>query len=225
MLALWAFFVVRGHKRGFLRSALTTFSFVIAIVLASALTAPVSNMLENSSFGSRISENVSESIDEKLSEYAEELSLGEDEQDSFLESLALPSIVRDSLKETNTAEDYAQMGVTSFKEYTAQKVTDVIINAAAYIIVMVIAAIVLKIILRLAKFVNKIPVIGGINRFLGALLGVFEGLLVLWAIGLAIIVFSNTAFGIKAVSIIQSNAFLNAVFDNNLLVAMFSALF
>lgn len=217
--------MVRGHKKGFLRSALTTFSFVITIVVATALAVPVSNMLENSSFGSRISENVSESINEKFSEYTDGTFLDEDEQDSFLESLALPSIVQDSIKETNTSEDYAQMGVTSFKEYTAQKVTDVIINAAAYIIVMVIAAVVLKIILRLAGFVNKIPVIGGINRFLGALLGIFEGLLALWAIGLLIIAFSNTAFGMKAVSIIQSNAFLNAVFDNNLLVVMFSRLF
>ena len=217
--------MVRGCKKGFLRSALATFSFVITIILATALFSPVSNLLENSSFAGRVSENVSESIDEKLSEYAEGLSFGEDEQNSFLESLALPSIVQDALKETNTAEDYAQMGVTSFKEYTAQKVTDVIIKAAAYIIVMVIAAIVLKIILRLSKFVNKIPVIGGINRFLGALLGIFEGLLALWAAGLLIIVFSNTAFGVKAVSIIQSNVFLNAVFDNNLLVAMFSTLF
>ena len=217
--------MVRGHKKGFLRSALTTFSFVITIAVATALAVPVSNMLENSSFGSRISENVSESINEKFSEYTDGTFLDEDEQDSFLESLALPSIVQNSIKETNTSEDYAQMGVTSFKEYTAQKVTDVIINAAAYIIVMVIAAVVLKIILRLAGFVNKIPVIGGINRFLGALLGIFEGLLALWAIGLLIIAFSNTAFGMKAVSIIQSNAFLNAVFDNNLLVVMFSRLF
>lgn len=217
--------MVRGHKKGFLRSALTTFSFVITIAVATALAVPVSNMLENSSFGSRISENVSESINEKFSEYTDGTFLDEDEQDSFLESLALPSIVQDSIKETNTSEDYAQMGVTSFKEYTAQKVTDVIINAAAYIIVMVIAAVVLKIILRFAGFVNKIPVIGGINRFLGALLGIFEGLLALWAIGLLIIAFSNTAFGMKAVSIIQSNAFLNAVFDNNLLVVMFSRLF
>ena len=208
-----------------MRSALTTFSFVITIAVATALAVPVSNMLENSSFGSRISENVSESINEKFSEYTDGTFLDEDEQDSFLESLALPSIVQNSIKETNTSEDYAQMGVTSFKEYTAQKVTDVIINAAAYIIVMVIAAVVLKIILRLAGFVNKIPVIGGINRFLGALLGIFEGLLALWAIGLLIIAFSNTAFGMKAVSIIQSNAFLNAVFDNNLLVVMFSRLF
>ena len=219
MLALWVFFVIRGHRKGFLRAAVGTFSFVIVIFLSTALASPVSQILEKTALKTTIESAVSDAVESKLETDADGLS--QDEQDSLLESLPLPSSIQDSLKESNTIENYVQMGVDSFSEYVAESVSDVILNAAAYVIVMIIAIIVIRIILAAAKFVNKIPVIGGINRFLGALLGFFEGLLVLWAAGLAIIALAGTGFGMKAVEVIQSNAFLDLIFDNNPLTAMF----
>lgn len=227
VLAFLAFFVFRGHRKGFLRAALTTFSFVIVIALSTAFTTPVSNFLENTFVGNKVENSVSNFVESKVEDFIGEDggSISESEEDTFLESLPLPSFIQNNLKTSNTLEEYAQLQVKSFEEYTTAKFTEIIISAIAYVLVMIIAWILIRLILKFAGFINKIPIIGGLNRFLGALLGFLEGLLILWALGLVIIAFSSTSFGSAAVETIQSNALLDFIFDNNLLVVMFGMLF
>ena len=227
IFALMIFFIFRGYKKGFLRLAITTFSFVIVIILATSLAAPVSNLLENTALGTKVESSVSDLVESKTDEFLDgaEGSISSEDESSFIGSLPLPSYIQNVLISGNTAEEYAQMQIDSFEEYTTAKVTEVILSAIAYVIVMIIASILLKVILKLAKFVNKIPIIGGLNRILGALLGLCQALLIIWAIGLLIIAFSSTNLGSSAIGIIQGNAVLNFLFDNNLLIVVFGQLF
>ena len=225
VLAFLAFFVLKGHKKGFLKVALSTFSFIIVIILSMALSKPVSNFIGNTSWGDSIEESVGELVDTKIDEFLEDSGdeIPEDEENTFIESLPLPSFIQNTLKSGNTLEEYVEMQVETFEEYTAAKFTDIIISAISYVIVMILAAVIIRLLLKGAKFVNKIPIIGGINKFLGALLGFFEGLLILWAVGLFIISVSGTSFGESIILLIQSNPVLDFIFDNNLLVIIFSA--
>lgn len=227
ILALMVFFVFRGYKKGFLRLAITTFSFVIVIILATSLATPVSNLLENTAVGTKVESSVSDLVESKTEEYLDDAqgSISSEDESSFIESLPLPSYIQNVLISGNTVEEYAQMQIETFEEYITAEVTEVILSAIAYVIVMIIAAILLRIILRLAKFVNKIPIIGGLNKILGALLGFCQALLIIWAIGLLIIAFSSTSLGSSAIAIIQNNAVLDFLFDNNLLIVIFGQLF
>lgn len=220
-----AFFVFRGFRKGFLKVALTTFSFVIVIILATALAKPVSNLLARTSFGESVESSVESMVDEKFAGAAEEEGLTSEEESALLDTLPLPSFIQDTILNSGTAEEYTDLGVTSFKEYTTAKVTQIILSAISYVIVMIAAYIIIRLILKFAGFINKIPVLGGLNKFLGALLGLFEGLLIIWAIGLLIIALSSTSFGIKAIEIIQGSTFLNFLFENNLLIVFFGMLF
>ena len=227
ILALMVFFVFRGYKKGFLRLAITTFSFVIVIILATSLATPVSNLLENTAIGTKVESSVSDLVESKTEEYLDGVqgSISSEDESSFIESLPLPSYIQNVLISGNTAEEYAQMQIETFEEYITAEVTEVILSAIAYVIVMIIASILLRVILRLAKFVNKIPIIGGLNKILGALLGFCQALLIIWAIGLLIIAFSSTSIGSSAIAIIQNNAVLDFLFDNNLLIVIFGQLF
>lgn len=227
ILALIVFFVFRGYKKGFLRLAITTFSFVIVIILATALATPVSNLLGSTSLGTKVETSVSGLVESKTEEFLGETgsSISSEDESSFIESLPLPSYIQNVLISGNTAEEYAQMQIDSFEEYTTAKVTDVILRAISYVAVMIIASIILKIILKLAKFVNKIPIIGGLNKISGALLGLFQALLIIWALGLLIIAFSSTSIGSSAIAVIKDNAVLDLLFDNNLLILAFGRLF
>ena len=227
ILALMVFFVFRGYKKGFLRLAITTFSFVIVIILATSLATPVSNLLENTAVGTKVESSVSDLVESKTEEYLDgaQGSISSEDESSFIESLPLPSYIQNVLISGNTVEEYAQMQIETFEEYITAEVTEVILSAIAYVIVMIVASILLRIILRLAKFVNKIPIIGGLNKILGALLGFCQALLIIWAIGLLIIAFSSTSIGSSAIAIIQNNAVLDFLFDNNLLIVIFGQLF
>ena len=224
VLAFLAFFVFKGHKKGFLKVALSTFSFVIVIALGMALSQPVSNLLEETFVGEKVEASVYDYIDEQVSEFTEDAAaqIGAEDEGSFIESLPLPSFIQQKLISGNTPAEYVQMQVESFEEYIAAGFSDIILSAISCVIVMILAAVIVRLLLKGAKFVNKIPIIGGINKFLGALLGFFEGLLILWAAGLFIISVSGTSFGESIISLIQSNPVLDLIFDNNLLVVIFS---
>lgn len=226
VLAFLAFFLIWGHKRGFLKTALTTFAFVIAVLISMALIEPVSGLIENTKISASVENSVSELIDSKTEEFTGQVQsdIAQEEQEGFLETLSLPSYIQNLLKSSNTTEEYAAAGAENFKEYVTAKVTQVIINAIAYGAVMIIAAVLILLLLKASGFVNKIPVIGGINKFLGALLGLFEGLLILWVLSLLLIMFSGTSFGSAAVGLIQENALLNLIFDNNVLILIFGTL-
>lgn len=227
VLAFLGYCVFKGHRKGFLRTALTTFSFVIIIALSSVLASPLSQLIESTKIGDSIENSVSGYIESEIEEFTGSSSaeIDQEEESSFLSGLALPSFIQKQLINSNTIEEYVQLQVESFEEYASAKVTEIVLNAVSYLMVMIIAAVLIKIILKLSRFINKIPIIGGFNKFLGALLGFFQGLLVLWVIGLVILAFSSTSFGSSAAALIQSNTILNYIFDNNLLVVILAMLF
>ncbi len=98
-------------------------------------------------------------------------------------------------------------------------------RALSFILLTVIILILVKVIKTLTKFINKIPIIGGINKLLGLLLGILQALIILWIISIAVMIFSGTEGGSYILTVIQGNAFLNLIYDNNLLLMLAAAVF
>lgn len=227
VLALLVFLVIRGYMKGFLRVALTTFSLVVIIAVSMALVKPLSSLLENTFIGTSVETRVSAYIDGKIESFTggSEIESNTGEQESFLDTLPIPGFLQDNLKSANTLEEYVNMGVTSFREYTTAKVSGIIIYVIAYIILIVLAAIAVRVVIKLLGLINKIPIIGGFNRIMGALLGLVEGALILWILGVVIMVFSGSETGGSIVGMIHENRVLTYIYENNLLISIFGKIF
>ena len=220
VLVILAFLVINGFRKGFLRILLTTFSLVITLLLAAALVKPVSEFISTkTSIGTGIEEKVEDFISEKMEKVTNA------KEDEIIDSLPLPAFLKKSLQENNTITKYKEQGVTSFKEYAVKNITNIIVKAMSYLALMIIIFLLLRLLLMLTKFINKVPIIGGVNRILGAVLGLIEGLLIVWALCLLIMTFSGSEFGATCMEVINKSTVLKFIYDNNLLATVANSLF
>lgn len=220
--AFLIFFIVLGFHKGFLRIILSTMTLVVTMVVAGLVLPWFSGVIETSFIGKavdrRIDSYISKNIDTTLVNGASEM------QDAVISSLPLPSFIRDDIKEKNTNEDYFRFRVIDFTGYLKTRIAKIAYNIIAYLILVIVIFILFRLLTRLSGAINKIPVVGGFNRFFGGVFGLLEGLLVLWLICLLLMLFSGTAFGAKALEVINGNPFLKFIFDNNGIVMGINAL-
>lgn len=143
----------------------------------------------------------------------------------LLGELKLPQILKNTLIKKNTLSDYIRLGVENFKQYVVRSISMVALKIATYIALVIAIYIIIRILLLLTKVIEHIPVIRGINRFFGAIVGFIEGALILWIICLFISLISNTEFGGQIVDLIRQSAFLSYIYEENLVLRMVHAFF
>ncbi len=221
--AILIFFFVWGFHRGFLRILLTTMALIVTVVAAGVLTPYVSNWMEGMFIG--------KSIDKKIGTYLEEhidnpvVNQVDAAQEIVIDKLPLPKFMRKDISEKNTASEYASLQVKSFTQYLKTRLVNIILNIIAFVVLLIVIYLVIRILLGISKVISRIPVIGGVNRILGAVLGLAEGLLVIWCLCLIVMMLASTPFGMKAVEVINGNGFLKFFYDNNGIILGVNALF
>ena len=219
VLLFLAFFMVKGFIKGFLRILFTTFALVVTIVISALITTPVATFLNDSTdVGTWVETAVSSYVDKRVDEETMEL---EEKQDEFIDSLALPEFIKAKLGSVDVISGTS----LDFKDYITGQLTSVIMKAITFVAVGIIIYILLRIIFKVLNIITRIPILRGINRFLGGLLGLAEGLLILWCICCLIMAFSATDIATDAMEIISQGKVLSFIYDNNLLISGVHAVF
>lgn len=83
----------------------------------------------------------------------------------------------------------------------------------------------LKWIIGMLKLLTKLPLVHGMNKLLGFLLGIMEGFLAVWLILYLIQVNGGKLFGMNAAASIGGNTFLNFLYVHNLIEHLMTTLF
>lgn len=82
-----------------------------------------------------------------------------------------------------------------------------------------------KWLMGMLQLLTKLPVVHGINKLLGLLLGIAEGFLAVWLILYLIQVNGGSFFGLDAAASLQENTFLNFLYVHNLIGHLMTTLF
>ncbi|MCF0143114.1 MAG: CvpA family protein [Parasporobacterium sp.] len=224
VIVLLAVFVIVGFARGLLRILVTTFSLVITIVVAALLTVPVGNLLQEKTFvGTEVTKGVEGYIDGKIS--VDTKKVLETDPNEFIDGLFLPKFIKDDLKESNTITKYNALGVKNFKEYIVKQLVGLIVRLITFILLLIIVYLLTRLLLAISKLIEKIPVINGINRVFGGLIGLIEGALIVWILCSIVMALASTALGETIVKVIRESAFLSFVYDNNMLIVLLRSVF
>ncbi|MBP0962828.1 MAG: CvpA family protein, partial [Oscillospiraceae bacterium] len=56
----------------------------------------------------------------------------------------------------------------------------------AFLVIFIVCSAVIKLLIRASKVLNKVPLLGGVNRFFGGVCGLAEGVLVLYVVGIVL---------------------------------------
>lgn len=138
------------------------------------------------------------------------------EQTELIEHLPIPEALRDLLQDYNNDEGYRSLGVTSFADYLVHFLATVILNVIAFVAAVILVQILLHLVIGALDILAHIPLIGGLNRLLGLILGLVQALFFLWLFFLILSMTSATQWGLQLMDMVQSSQALSALYDSNL---------
>lgn len=203
-----------GLKKGLIKMVFSLVSTIAALLLAMVLSPVVAGVMKNNdAIVGFLDEKISAIVDFS-SEEAQEETVGK--QESLIESLPLPDTFKESLLKNNDAESYISMQAENFEEYVCRQITNVIINAIAFVVTLVLAAIALAILCNALNLLAKLPLLRQINAAAGLTAGIAEGILLVWILFVVLTVFAGSEFGRDALRMIAENPLLDFLYKNNL---------
>ena len=204
IIALCVFF---GYKKGLTGSILKIISFILALILAFILYKPVANLLiENTDWDNNIKNSIVGMLE------------GEVEEKGKIdkETTNLPDIIVNHINEA--LEQTIGKTKTQILEEVAEGISTTIINAGAFIGVLIIARILLIVVRFFAKFITDLPLIKQVDKTGGIIYGVLEGLVIIWIIVSIISFVSPVMEGSGIVEAINKSFLGGILYNNNLLL-------
>lgn len=179
VLALFVLLVWLGHRNGFIKTAAGVVSFVAALVLASMLAGPVSAFVYDSFVQPTVVDSLSAHVGEG-SPAASQLDAALEQMPAFitnrLEANGLNSgaAVLENLSGADAGETVAE----SIARQVVQPVVAPLLKALCMILLFLVFKIALTVILKAADLIAKLPLLKQINKTLGVVAGIVQG--VLW---------------------------------------------
>ena len=138
------------------------------------------------------------------------------EQTELIEHLPIPEALRELLLNYNNDEGYSSLGVSSFQDYLIHFIATMILNVIAFVSAVILVQILLHVAITALDILAHIPLIGGVNRLLGLLLGCIQALFFLWLFFLILSMMSATQWGMQLMDMVQSSQALSSLYDSNL---------
>ena len=194
--------IISGYNKGLLKISITMLALISSVIALNVVNPYLRNELQKNT---KINQFVLTTIYEKIG-------LGEMHEDSSnakgrseaIDKLNVPAQIKDILKKNDDRAVYEKLGVYTFADYIASYVTQMTVNAISFAGSFTLVWLVLGILFKGNKLLAKLPVLGGLNKTLGAI----AGLTMFWIICIFLIVFSTTKTGRYIYSLIESSPFL-----------------
>ena len=213
--------MIVGYTRGFIKIVASLGATVATIVLATFLSPYVSGVLLKTV---PIEEMMQEKCMEILMSNQEGVTVSDDVENSqdaqffMIENAKLPEVFQQLLLDNNNPEIYKTLGATTFSEYIGSYLARLIADIVSFLLTLIVVTIVVRTILCTVGFIGKLPVIGGLNRIAGGILGIGTGLIVVWVLFIIITLMYDSEIGRQCFASIAENEFLTYLYENNILM-------
>lgn len=155
-----------------------------------------------------------------IEEALENADIPKDLQIKAIETAELPEVFKSLLSDNNNDVIYEKLGVKTFAEYVGEFLSKLIIHIVAFLCTFLLVTIVLRAIIFALDIVSELPVLGFFNRLAGGVVGAAGGLIIIWLFFVVITLLYVTAFGREIYQVIQENAILNMLYENNPLMKL-----
>ena len=219
VISLFVIFIVRGYNRGFLRMAVSLTGLILVVYVATKLVPGTTEILINSDYvfnsvNGRINE-VFHDINSKYNDSTKQ------EQDRAISEYDLPELVIADLIMNNTKEVYENMKVSIFEDYIAKSLTVFIIKCAVFVSLYAALALIMWVILQFTGIISRIPVIHGLNKYLGLASGGVLALLIVWIFFFILVMLLGNELADSLLADIHSDRFLSFLYNNDILFRIF----
>lgn len=221
--------IVWGFSRGFLRVIYSMLAWIAILVFVTWATPYVANVLtEKTNIDNRIESNLDEKLHElvigdtngqKEDREPDAQNPGQGKKNYRDLQMKLPDAVTNKLFDTNKIADQILEG-SGVYDVVAGRATDLVMRVISFVLVLLIAVISFHLLSVVLKVVEKLPLIGGINRLLGLFAGLVKGILIIWLAFAIIAMAGTTDIGIALISYIYESPLLIWVYENNFVLTL-----
>lgn len=219
VLIFWAGMAFIGYRKGFLRMLFSAGALIISFILTIILSPTVNNVIcDNTEFDEFLTEKYASFIEGNLDTEQNADTYVADLLNSFVsdpEGFDLSDIVIAAQEET-VAEKQTELTENIISKFS-QALSLVTVKAVSFVLTWIIISLLLGILLGIIKIIEKIPVIKGINRVMGFMLGTVTALLITWAIFALMASMPATEMGIAFSECIKTNEFLKFINNTNII--------
>ena len=205
-----------GHYRGFLRQCVSLGALLLTVIIVKVMAPYVTGFIRDTPV---VRETVAQIVLDASGWTAPLLEDGElpAAQRISIEAMELPQYVKDTLLENNNNEIYQLLGVEEFADYIGTYLADMLINAVSSVLLFILCFLVIHLIIKWLDLIARLPILSGLNQIAGAVLGLAQGLLILWVAGFVVSVFSSTPTGQMLEEQIYSSRWLTFIYQYNLI--------
>lgn len=153
--------------------------------------------------------------EKNLMEALDQVEFPRDLQITVIENSGLPQFLRDKLLENNNEEAYKSLGVTSFVYYIGAYLAKLITDIIAFLITFLIVTLVVRIAMYALNIIGDLPVIHGLNRLAGGILGMGTGLVLVWTLFMIITLAYRLEIGKECFEMIGRSHILTYLYEHN----------
>ena len=233
-----------GSRRGLVRTVFGLFSSVVVLLAGTVISPVISNQLRNNEkFFNAISTRIEKSLEnygkneekkeiqekpeKKAQTKKKDKSIKKGESGISMDEIYLPykmltenkaveEIVSDILKNEHIkkAKEDIQKEVN---HRVAIYLTGIVINSGTFIAVYFLLSVGLFVLGRVLNIISKLPVLNELNRMGGGIVGIFQGLVIVWLIFTLMMVFIDKPFVQETMEQIENNFFLNLLYESNII--------
>lgn len=200
VIAVLALATFVGYKKGMVKLILSMIALLAACIVAAALTVPVSAALKATPIYDAIEGSVEDLVEDSQV------------KDNSIEKLNLPEQIKEKLM------DGSSNITKKFNDYLVDTISNLILRALTFLILIIIAYIIIRIVINMLDVLANLPLIGTVNKIGGAIVGFVQGLLIIWVACLVVTAFGDKAWAQETFSQINSNALLTFIYEKNPLI-------
>lgn len=224
---------IYGYNRGLLKTLFGVASFIVVIVVGVFVAPMAANyMAENGTLVSGISEHLEESLglEERMTELVQQEkdnpgSTAGITQKTLITDCGIPSNWVDNLLEEagvqDTIKNYTEEMIKTVNQSICDTLAKTIVKIIVFLVIVLVLMLVLRILAQLLGFFANLPVLSGLNRVAGCLLGIIEGVVLLWLLSLLAVAVCQSGSGTWALESIQQSALSKYILYNSELSKLF----
>lgn len=206
-----------GYRKGLVDIALSLCATIVAIALVAIITPILSNaIIEYTEIDDRISDSFVEYI---LANEKVVYQIGEDievyDEVQAVMDIQLPTTLQEKILQNNTLDMYELLGVSNFYEYVGRYIANWIVKLATFVAVMIAVFIFMKMFVFSLLVITKVPLINGVNRLGGLVIGALTAILILWLVFIVADLMHQMQWSINFLADVRSIKFFEILYKNN----------
>ena len=220
ILAILAAAALIGWRKGLLRMLFSLGTLIIALILTMLLSSQIEKILS-------VNTGLTDYINSKYNSY-----MNTREDDAYIRSLtenfkeendtvtlkSVLSAVKNRESAQETTENVLNAVTDEAKLILSSKLTQMTIKVIVFILTWIVISLIIRMLLRLIKIIEKLPVIHGINKFAGLGIGLLAGILIVWIFFAVITVTAASSFGSICMKQIADSEILSILYRSNIIL-------